>query len=252
MRDYPLRAVRVALWEGFIFVSLTEPPADFETIFAPLLRKFARYNLPLLRSMRTIEYDVRANWKLIFQNYSECYHCPTIHPDLVKLTPATSGANDLTRGMFLGGYMTIRRPGGSMTRTGRACSMPVGDLPEEDRQRVYYYSIFPNMLLSLHSDYVMVHTLWPQAPDRTRIECAWLYHPEASRQADFDPEDGIGFWDVTNQQDWRICELSQQGVVSCAYEPGPYAPRDSLSAAFDRAYLEAMHPDVRPALLPRA
>jgi Rieske 2Fe-2S family protein len=239
-RDYPLHAARLARWEGFVFVSFGEPPAPFEELYSPLCGKFARFNLPLLHSVRTIEYDVRANWKLIFENYSECYHCPTIHPALVKLTPAESGANDLTDGFFLGGYMTILREGGSMTNSGRACARPVGDLPAEDRERVYYYSIFPNMLLSLHHDYVMVHTLWPQSPERTRIECTWLFHPEAEAGPGYNPDDGIAFWDMTNRQDWHICELSQQGVASRAYMPGPYSPRDSLSAAFDRAYLAAM------------
>jgi glycine betaine catabolism A len=237
---YPLHPVQVAVWEGFIFLSLTRPPASFQEAFSPLWNKFARYNLPQLRRQRRIEYDVKANWKLIFENYSECYHCPTVHPELVKLSPADSGANDLVRGMFLGGFMEIVRPGGSLTSSGRSCSIPVGELSAEDRQRVYYYAIFPNMLLSLHHDYVMVHTLWPVSPQRTLIECDWLFHAEAAMHPEFDPDDGVGFWDRTNRQDWHICELTQQGVSSRAYTPGPFAPRDSISAAFDRTYLEAL------------
>jgi Rieske 2Fe-2S family protein len=110
-------------------------------------------------------------------------------------------------------------------------------------QRAYYYAIFPNMLLSLHQDHVMVHRLWPVAPNQTLIECEWLFHPAASSQPDFRPDDCVEFWDVTNRQDWHVCELSQQGVSSRAYSPGPYAPRDSLSAAFDREYLRAMGTD---------
>jgi Rieske 2Fe-2S family protein len=238
--NYPLHAAPLALWEGLIFISLTVPPASFDETFAPLFGKFKGYNLPQLRTVRRIDYDVRANWKLIFQNYSECYHCPIIHPGLAKLTPADSGANDLTSGPFLGGHMTISREGGSMTTSGRACAMPVGDLPPEDLQRVYYYSSFPNMLLSLHADFVMVHTLWPESPGRTRIECEWLFHPDAAARDGFNPDDGIGFWDTTNRQDWHACELSQLGVASRAYVPGPYSPRESISAAFDRAHLQAL------------
>jgi Rieske 2Fe-2S family protein len=236
--DYPLHAAAVATWEGFVFISLGEPPSSFEEMFAPLWRKFAAYNLPLLRSARCIEYDVLANWKLIFENYCECFHCPTIHPQLVKLSPAESGANDLTSGMFLGGPMTVTREGGSMTKSGRMCSIPVGDLPPAERQRVYYYSIFPNLLLSLHHDFVMVHTLWPCSPDRTIIQCEWLFHPDAFLQTGFHPDDAIDFWDQTNRQDWEICERCQEGVASRAYAPGPYSPRESISAEFDREYLK--------------
>ncbi len=237
--DYPLHAVAVALWEGFVFLSLDKEPEPFETAYAPLLGKFTRYNLPRLSAVRRIDYDVQANWKMVFENYSECYHCAVIHPELVKLSPADSGQNDLTSGPFLGGFMTVPNADG-LSRSGKACGIPVGDLPVEDLRRVYFYSIFPNLLLSLHADYVMAHTLWPTAPDRTLIQCEWLFHPDVDRQAGFDPDDAVGFWDTTNRQDWHACELSQQGVSSRAYTPGPYSPRESISAAFDREVLAAL------------
>src|SRR5439155_1020728 len=162
--------------------------------------------------------EVRANWKLVFQNFSGCLHCPVIHPGLAKLTPYTSGENDLFEGPYLGGYMVITAPGGSLTLSGRACGPAVGELPAEDRNRVYFYTIFPNLLLSLHPDYVMFHTLRPEAPDRTHITCEWLFHADAFGQPGFDPQDAVGFWDETNRQDWNICERSQLGVASRAYE----------------------------------
>jgi Rieske 2Fe-2S family protein len=127
-----------------------------------------------------------------------------------------------------------------MTMSGRACGVPVGDLPEEDHRRVYYYSLFPNMLLSLHPDYVMYHTLWPQDPGRTLITCEWLFHPDTLANPEFDVDDGVSFWDMTNRQDWDICERSQEGVVSRAYQPGPYSRRECLSVAFDREVLKAL------------
>ena len=238
--DCSLHSVAVALWEGFVFICLDQKPEPFEEAFGPLIDRFTRFNLPQLRVMKRIDYDVRANWKLLFQNYSECYHCAAVHPALVKLSPADSGENDLVEGPFLGGFMLVSRERGSMSLSGRACSIPVGDLPPEDHQRVYYYTIFPNMLLSLHPDYVMAHTLWPQSPERTLIECEWLFHPNAATQPGFNPDDGILFWDRTNREDWHICEQSQLGVSSRAYTPGPYSPRESISAAFDHEYLVAM------------
>jgi phenylpropionate dioxygenase-like ring-hydroxylating dioxygenase large terminal subunit len=238
--DYPLHSVGVQSWEGFLFINLDPEPEPFATAFNRLLGRFTRFNLPNLAVARTIEYDVRANWKLLFQNYSECYHCGPVHPPLAKLTPPTSGENDLTDGPFTGGFMVINEGHQSLTMTGRSCGLMVGDLPEEDLNRVYYYAIFPNMLLSLHPDYVMYHTLWPEAPDRTRILCSWLFHPDTLTDPSWDPEDGIQFWDMTNRQDWHICEQSQLGVQSRAYQPGPYSKREALSVQFDREVLKSL------------
>ncbi len=237
--DYSLHAVHLSLWEGFIFVSLADRPAPLAAVFAPLEGKFSHWNLPQLRSAKRIVYDVRANWKLIFQNYSECYHCPGVHPALAKVSPYDSAENDLCEGPFLGGFMAIAE-GASLTMSGKACARPVGEIRDEDETRVFYYSIFPNLLLSMHPDYVMVHQIWPQAPDRTLILCDWLFHPEAAagvNASGYNPEDAVEFWDLTNRQDWHVCELSQQGIASRAYRPGPYSPRESIPAAWDREYL---------------
>jgi Rieske 2Fe-2S family protein len=126
-----------------------------EKWFVPLNKKFSHWNMSILRPAKRIEYDVRANWKLIFENYSERYHCPGVHPALSKLTPYDAAQSDLADGPFLGGFMPITK-GHSLTMSGNACGLPVGDINAEDFHRAFYYSIFPNMLLSLHPDYVMV------------------------------------------------------------------------------------------------
>jgi glycine betaine catabolism A len=236
--DYSLHRVNLGLWEGFIFVNLEKNPDALEKWFAPLKEKFLPWNMPILQPAKRIEYDVRANWKLMFENYSECYHCPGVHPQLQKVSPYDSAENDLREGPFLGGFMKINR-GKSLTMSGNACAAFVGEI--ENLQQVFYYSTFPNMLLSLHPEYVMVHQLWPQSPERTLIVCDWLFHPDAFARKDFKPEDAIEFWDITNKQDWHVCELSQQGIASRAYEPGPYSSRESIPAAWDRYYLSVMH-----------
>ena len=241
--DYALHPVNLGVWEGFIFVNLANDPMPLEEWFAPLAGKFSHWNLARLRSVKRVEYDVKANWKLMFENYSECYHCPGVHPQLQKVSPYDSAENDLTEGPFLGGFMKINA-GKSLTVSGNACAVFVGEI--ENLQQVFYYSIFPNMLLSLHPEYVMVHQLWPQSPERTLIVCDWFFHPEAAKRDDFNPEDAIEFWDVTNKQDWHVCELSQQGIASRAYEPGPYSSRESIPAAWDREYLRRMGGGKRP------
>ena len=80
----------------------------------------------------------------------------------------------------------------------------------------------------------------PRSPDRVTIYCDWFFHLAAFGQRDFHPEDAIEFWDMTNRQDWHVCELSQQGIASRAYQPGPYSARESIPAAWDREYLRAL------------
>jgi Rieske 2Fe-2S family protein len=232
--EYSLNPLSLGVWEGFIFVNLAKTPLPLIEWFAPLAGKFSHWNMSILRPAHRIEYEVRANWKLMFENYSECYHCPGVHPMLQKASPYDSAENDLTEGPFLGGFMAINK-GKSLTMSGNACASFVGDI--ENLQRVFYYSIFPNVLLSLHPEYVMVHQLWPQAPDCTRIICDWFFHPAAFDDKDFNPNDAIAFWDMINKQDWHVCQLSQQGIASRGYRPGPYSARESVPAAWDREYL---------------
>ena len=155
--DFPLNAVSTEVWEGLVFVNFSSATEPFEEAFAPLFEKFSRWHIPELQSVHRTVYDVEANWKLLFQNYSECYHCPTVHPVLNKLTPYRNSINDLEEGPFLGGPMRMSIEGGSMTMSGRACAAPLGEITGEDLDLVYYYTLFPNLFLSLHPDYVLIH-----------------------------------------------------------------------------------------------
>jgi Rieske 2Fe-2S family protein len=240
-QDYPLHEAALAEWEGFLFVNVAEEPAPFEAAWAPLQGRFARFGLPGLAIGHHVVYDVKANWKLVFQNYSECLHCPTIHPKLATVLPYQSGANDLTEGAFLGGYMEIKAPNESATMSGKACGRLVsGEIPEGERTRAFYYSLMPNMLLSIHADYVNYYILRPTAVDRTEVESEWLFHPDTLADPASNIADAIEFWDVTNRQDWDIVGKSQLGVASRRYRPGPYSPRESIPAAWDREYLRRM------------
>jgi Rieske 2Fe-2S family protein len=239
--DFPLHSAEVAEWEGFVFVNTATHPRPFEEWFAPMLTRLQRFQLANLKVGHSTVYDVKANWKLVFQNYSECLHCPMIHPELSAVLPYQSGANDLTEGPFLGGYMEITAPHESATLSGRACGRLLNaGLPEEDRHRAYYYAIMPNMLLSVHPDYVNYYMITPVAPDRTRVESQWMFSADNERNPTFNPQDAIDFWETTNRQDWDIVALSQLGISSSRYAPGPYSPRESIPAAWDEWYLRAM------------
>ncbi|RMG98445.1 MAG: aromatic ring-hydroxylating dioxygenase subunit alpha [Chloroflexi bacterium] len=238
---FPLHEAQIAEWEGFLFINLDATAPPFSAVFAHILQKFTPWQLSRLRRHHRIEYHVQANWKILFQNYSECYHCPGVHPELARLSPYRSGVNDLTEGLVLGGPSLIRQADGSLTMSGQRCSLPVGNVSGTDLQRVYFYTFFPNMFLSLHPDYVMVHLLWPLAPDQTLVFCDWLFDPLAATQAGFHPDDAVAFWDLTNRQDWEVCELTQAGVRSRRYLPGPYSTLETMSLAFEQTYRQAMN-----------
>ena len=239
--DYPLNKAAIAEWEGFIFINLAGVPIDFNSEFASLFNRFSEWGISELQLIETKSYSVNCNWKLIIQNFSECYHCPIIHPQLAEITPFTGGRNDLISGPFLGGYMEMKKE--TISESGHFCGPPVGNLSPENLKRVYYYALFPNMLLSLHPDYVMVHTVWPEAVDTCRIECSWFFSGEVNQNDKFHPEKAINFWDNTNRQDWDICEKSYLGIQSRKYKPGPYSGQESLLAAYDEHYLSMLNKD---------
>lgn len=240
LAEHPLHSAAVALWQGFVFVNLSADPEPLRQFMQPLGERFNRFNLPALTTVRRIEYNVRANWKLVMQNYSECLHCPTIHPELSTKLPYQSGANDLIEGPFLGGYMEIKSPHESATISGRACAIPLGDLSGDDRHRAWYYTLFPSMMLSVHPDYACFYRVTPRTASESLVVCEWMVHPQAPEMAGYNIADAEEFWDVTNRQDWRICEQSQLGVSSRVYAPGPYSPRESIPAAWDREYLRRL------------
>jgi len=235
--EYPLREARVASFEGFVFAAV-DPRKSLDDAFSPLAGRFSAWRLPELRRAASIAYDAACNWKLVFQNYSECYHCPVIHPQLERLSSSDSGHNDLLEGPFLGGYSELRDSATTLSANGKTRRPLLAG--EENRSRVYYYTIFPSMLLSLHPDYVMVHSVQPLDAGHTRITCDWLFDPQTMRMPDFDCSDAVEFWDLTNRQDWAVNELTQRGVASRAYAPGPYSQQEGLLDAFDRHYKQVM------------
>ena len=237
--DYPLQRVHADVWDGHIFINLSrQTPAPLRTQLADLPSKFTQWRMAELRLGHRIVYEVKANWKLIIQNYNECLHCPNLHPALNKLSHYLSGENEPLRATYMGGRMDLRPGVDTLTMDGKCSRTALPGLGPDDARRVYYYAIFPNMLLSLHPDYMLVHTLWPQGPGRTINICEWHFHPEEMARPGFDPRDAVEFWDLTNRQDWEVCELSQQGIGSRGYTPGPYSNREDLLYAFDRMIVQ--------------
>jgi Rieske 2Fe-2S family protein len=236
--EYPLNRVHADIWDGHIFINLGAEPVPLASQLEDLPQKFLHWQMAELQTYRRIEYDVKANWKLIMVNYNECLHCPILHPALTAITDYLSGENDQPHRGYIGGTMDFQAGAKTMSKDGKLRRDYLPGLSTDERNRVYYYAIFPNLLLSLHPDYIMTHTLWPQTVDRTHVICEWHFHPDEMAKATFEADDVVEFWDVTNREDWAISELSQAGIKSRAYRPGPYSRCESLPHAFDQMVLE--------------
>ncbi len=238
LSDYPLRRVAVAEWDGHVFINLDDDPPPLAEQLAALPAKFRPWRMEELRLVERRVYSLSANWKLIIQNYSECLHCPLVHPLLQKQSHYLSGDNEPPAATYLGGRMDLREGVLTLSLDGKTNRSCLADLSPEDRRRVYYYAILPNLLLNLHPDYMLTCTLWPRAADRTEVVCEWHFHPDEIAKPGFDPRGPVEFWDLTNRQDWALSDLAQEGIASRGYQPGPYSNREELLPALDRFVLE--------------
>jgi Rieske 2Fe-2S family protein len=190
-------------------------------------QRLTRYPLEDLRVVRSIRYEIAANWKVLLENYNECYHCAGVHPELCRIVPAfkTRGGAELDweRGI-------PHRPGAwTFTPSGTTDRAPFATLDEDERVRHKGELIYPNFLLSLSAEHVAAFCVWPIAPDKTVVDCDFLFHPDEIAKPGFDPSDAIDFWDVVNRQDWTICESVQAGMRSEAFAYGYYAPMEDYS-----------------------
>ncbi len=169
--------------------------------------------------------DVRANWKLLAENFSECFHCPPVHPELCRVVPAyrEAGAWGLrgseTKPEFLEGAKTL-----TMDGTSRLPSFK--NLNDKERQRIYIPAMLPpNLFLNVQPDYVNSHLMFPTGPESVRIVYDWLFDP-AHMPKGADLEHYTALWEVTNAQDARNCEWQQRGIQSRAFKHGVYVPQE--------------------------
>ena len=237
--DFGLIEVPTAYYGGFVWICFS-PQQSLTDFLAPLASNFADWELERLRIAAEIRYEVRANWKLIFQNYNECYHCPMVHPTLNRLTPYKDASNDLESGAILGGPMRLAEGTQTMSQGGNLAGRILPELDATQARSVYYYTIFPSLFFSPHPDYVLIHRIERLGIGRTRVTCQWLFDPDVISRPGFNADSAIQFWDMTNRQDWKVCELAQTGMGDAGYTPGPYSNLESVVAAFDRHYKSEM------------
>jgi glycine betaine catabolism A len=234
--DYGLHPIKLATWRGFVFVNLDSRAAPLETTLGGLTARAAPYPLETLRRAHRVTYEIAANWKLIVQNANECYHCPGVHPQLVKITPYRSGEEDLRRGPVFGGWMDFVDGVTTATMSGTTVRRPFPGLSAEDLRRVYYYVLYPGNFLSFFPDYVTFDWFIPLGPERTRLVFE-LY--VAGTETD-PANDAMEFWETTNRQDWHICEMAHLGSKTVGYHQGRYSSEEEVVHLVDRYYLARM------------
>jgi len=232
--DFPLFEVAADTWGGFAFVNLAgrEAPPLREALDGHPGR-FARYGFERLRIGKRIVADVHANWKLLVENFSECFHCPPMHPELCRIVTAyrDAGAWGLhrdARGTLLPELQPEFKAGArTLTLDGSARLPPFADLDESERATLYVPALLPpNLFLNVHPDYVNAHMMFPTGAESVRIIYDWLFEPRHLPLAEADLEHYVALWDITNRQDARNCEWQQQGLHSREFRHGVYTPQE--------------------------
>ncbi|MEA2580471.1 MAG: glycine betaine catabolism [Actinomycetota bacterium] len=240
--DYPLIAARVQEWHGWVFVNASGEAPAFDQWVGNLDGLVMPWEPERMFVAARHEYIVKANWKTITENYHECYHCPSIHPELCVVTPPDSGENFEHDGNWVGGSMELKDFAETMSLSGASNGVRVRGLNDKQAREVFYFGLFPNLLLSLHPDYVMTHRFEPLGPGESKVECQWLFPPEARERSDFSPDYASEFWDITNQEDWLACESVYRGLQSGGSRQGPFSWSEdevhSFMAMVAKGYLD--------------
>ncbi|MDF2695599.1 MAG: hypothetical protein K0S65_3982 [Labilithrix sp.] len=231
--EHGLRAARVDVWRGFVFVCLDDaapPLAQWHGEAPPWLTDEV---LGLLRRGRRTTYDVGANWKLLVENFQESHHFVRVHRALEHLTPTREARSWLSDGPWLGGTMEIEGAE-TVSVDGSRHDRPLlahahGDAPP----RVFDAMLFPGFFTSLQPDYLLTYRLTPLTASATRVTADVYFHP-AAFGATFEPRDVFDFWDRVNAEDKAICEDQQSNASSRAFAPACYATVEEGMHAFDR------------------
>lgn len=241
--EFSLYPVGIQTWGGFFFLHLI--PDEVKSTGRNLLvqldavpERLKRYPLGDLLTAHRIVYEVDANWKVMLENYNECYHCGGVHPELCEIVPEfkKQGGSDLDweRGI------PHKEGAFTFTLSGTTNRAPFPGLSEDEKVRHKGELIYPNFMLSLAADHVAAFTLWPRGPLHTSIVCDFLFHPTEVEKPQYDPSDAVDFWDLVNRQDWKICENVQRGMRSRVFKFGYYAPMESWSLDIRRYIRERL------------
>jgi len=224
--DLGLHPVHLAEWHGMVWLNLAGHPAPLEEQVWPQLdyrlggdrARFARYGLAGLVVGRRVDYTVAANWKIIQENFQECYHCSTIHPELVDTLPQFRTLADGTTTTYDTNGYYFADDKASFSVSGTAVLPRLPGLEDLDDRKYYGMVIRPNCFLSLLPDHVIVHRFEPAGPELTTVVCEWLFPPETV--AAHDLSDTVELFHRVNLQDFAASEWCQPNMKSRAYAGG--------------------------------
>ena len=221
---YGLHRIAVREWLGYVWVCLAEDPPSFEdTVRRDVLDRLGdlelidHYDVTHLRVGRRIRYDVKANWKLIIENFMECYHCATIHPELTEVLPEF--ADGLAAQFFVGHGAEFGETVEGFTIDGSAGLDHIPGVTDDQDRRYYAITIRPQVFVNLVPDHVIIHRMFPLAADHTIVECDWLYLPSVVESGK-DVSRSVELFHRVNQQDFAACERCQPTMNSRVYRDG--------------------------------
>ncbi|MEV6342414.1 aromatic ring-hydroxylating dioxygenase subunit alpha [Actinoplanes sp. NPDC051851] len=222
--EYGLRRVHVREWLGYVWVCLADEPPSFEddVMGAAVerlgdLESIDNYRMDDLVVGRRIRYDVKANWKLIIENFMECYHCSTIHPELVHVLPEFAGG--YAAQYYVGHGAEFGPDVTGFTVDGSGGLATIETISQDQDRRYYAITIKPQVFVNLVPDHVILHRMFPLAADRTIVECDWLFRPDVI-ESGVDLGPSVELFDRVNRQDFDACEACQPGMASRAYAKG--------------------------------
>ncbi|APU13393.1 MULTISPECIES: aromatic ring-hydroxylating oxygenase subunit alpha [Actinoalloteichus] len=222
--EYGLISVALRHWLGYLWVCLGSAPPSFEdTVIDAVTERLGdpaaveRYQVESLSLGRRISYDVRANWKLIVENFMECYHCATIHPELTDVLPEF--AEGYAAQYYVGHGAAFAEEAEGFTIDGRPGFARLPGIAADQDRRYYAATVRPQVFLNLVPDHVILHRMYPLAVDRTLVECDWLYAPDVVA-AGADTSASVELFDRVNRQDFEACERCQPAMASRAYARG--------------------------------
>ncbi|MDQ1733900.1 MAG: glycine betaine catabolism [Pseudonocardiales bacterium] len=222
--EFGLMKVAVREWLGYVWLCLADEPPSFDqavmqTVADRLgdLESIEHYDLEHLSVGRRIVYDVKANWKLIVENFMECYHCATIHPELTEVLPEFS--DGYAAQYFVGHGAEFGQQIEGFTIDGSPGMDRIPGISDEQDRRYYAITIKPQVFINLVPDHVILHRMYPVAPDHTIVECDWLYLP-AVVESGQDVSLSVELFDRVNRQDFDACERCQPAMSSRVYASG--------------------------------
>jgi Rieske 2Fe-2S family protein len=229
--QFSLKTIPVAEWGGFVFINVAgaarTPARTLMQQVGEVAQRVERYPLADLRIGRRLVYETAANWKVLAENYNECYHCGPVHPELCQLVPAFK--QDGGGGLDWPEGIPHRAGAWTFTFSGTANRAPFPGLSEREKTHHKGEILYPNLWISLAAEHVAAFSLFPLAAGATRVVCDFLFHKDEVAKPGFDPGDVVEFWDLVNRQDWAICEAVQRGMASKGFRGGLFAPMEDAS-----------------------